>query len=441
MSKKLWSKEGTSTSAAIEAFTVGRDREFDILLAEYDVQGSLAHTEMLLAVGLLSREDFAAIRGGLEEILAEIREGRFRIEPGVEDVHSQVEETLTQRVGEAGKKIHSGRSRNDQVALDIKLYLRAQVMLIKEETNRLFRQLIALSEEHKDKLLPGYTHLQIAMPSSFGLWFGAYAESLVDDLELLAAAYQVVNKNPLGSGAGYGSSFPLDRELTTKLLHFRTLNFNSVYAQMSRGKTEKTVAVALASVAATVGRLAMDCCLYINQNFGFISFPAELTTGSSIMPHKKNPDVFELIRARCNRVQSAPNELTLLLANLPSGYHRDLQLTKEIVFPAITEGLDCLRLTGLMLANIRISDRILADEKYRYLFSVEAVNRLVNRGIPFREAYRQVGNEIEKGEFRFDGDGKDLSVGSLRHTHTGSIGNLSNDRIVAEMDMVLQKFA
>jgi argininosuccinate lyase len=432
---KLWSKEGTAGSALVELFTVGRDKEFDVLLAEYDVLGSLAHTEMLEAVGLLNKEDLVLIQNGLKQILAEIREGVFTIDKDVEDVHSQVEGLLTQRIGEAGKKIHSGRSRNDQVAVDIKLYLRAQVLAIKEEVSLLFQQLIGLSEKYKDKLLPGYTHLQIAMPSSFGLWFGAYAESLVDDLEMLAAAYQVVNKNPLGSGAGYGSSFPLDREMTTRLLGFRTLNYNSVYAQMSRGKTEKIVATGLASVAGTIGRLAMDCCLYINQNFGFISFPPELTTGSSIMPHKKNPDVFELIRAKCNRIQSTPNELTLLINNLPSGYHRDLQLTKEILFPAIQEGLVCLRMMKLMLDHIQIGDHILADEKYKYLFSVEAVNRLVNQGVPFREAYRQVGNEIEKGKFHFDYHQQ------LHHTHKGSIGNLSNDRIVAEMEKVLLKFA
>jgi argininosuccinate lyase len=432
---KLWSKESTATSALVERFTVGRDKEFDVLLAEYDVLGSLAHTEMLEAVGLLSKEDLVSIQGGLRQILAEIREGGFTIDKEVEDVHSQVEGLLTLRIGEAGKKIHSGRSRNDQVAVDIKLYLRAQVLAIKEEVSMLFQQLIALSEQYKDRLLPGYTHLQIAMPSSFGLWFGAYAESLVDDLEMLAAAYQVVNKNPLGSGAGYGSSFPLDREMTTRLLGFRTLNYNSVYAQMSRGKTEKIVATGLASVAGTIGRLAMDCCLYINQNFGFISFPPEFTTGSSIMPHKKNPDVFELIRGKCNRIQSTPNELTLLIDNLPSGYHRDLQLTKEILFPAIQEGLACLEMTRLMLGHIRVKDNILEDEKYKYLFSVEAVNQLISRGIPFREAYRQVGNEIEKGSFQFDYHQQ------LRHTHAGSIGNLSNDRIVAEMEKVLLKFA
>jgi argininosuccinate lyase len=432
---KLWSKEGTATSTLIEEFTVGRDKDFDVMLAEYDVLGSLAHTEMLETVGLLNKQDLALIQEGLHQILAEIRNGSFRIDKDVEDVHSEVEGLLTQRIGEAGKKIHSGRSRNDQVAVDIKLYLRAQVQAVREEVRQLFEQLIGLSEKYKDKLLPGYTHLQIAMPSSFGLWFGAYAESLVDDLEMLAAAYQVVNKNPLGSGAGYGSSFHLDREMTTRLLQFRTLNFNSVYAQMSRGKTEKIVAAALATVAATVGRLAMDCTLYINQNFGFISFPPELTTGSSIMPHKKNPDVFELIRAKCNRIQSTPNELALLTGNLPSGYHRDLQLTKEILFPAIEEGLACLRMTRLMLDHIEVRDNILEDDKYKYLFSVEAVNQLVNQGIPFREAYRQVGNAIDKGEFQFD------YRSQLHHTHAGSIGNLSNDRIKAEMEKVLQKFA
>ncbi len=432
---KLWSKEATTTSAMIEQFTVGRDKDFDVLLAEYDVLGSLAHTEMLESVGLLSKEDLALIQKGLQQILTEIRAGSFTIEKNVEDVHSQVEGLLTQRIGEAGKKIHSGRSRNDQVAVDIKLYLKAQVLALKEEVDTLFRQLIGLSEKYKDKLLPGYTHLQIAMPSSFGLWFGAYAESLVDDLEMLAAAYQVVNKNPLGSGAGYGSSFPLDREMTTRLLNFRTLNYNSVYSQMSRGKTEKIVAMALSSIAATVGRLAMDCCLYINQNFGFISFPPELTTGSSIMPHKKNPDVFELIRAKCNRIQSAPNELTLLTTNLPSGYHRDLQLTKEILFPAIQEGLSCLQMTRLMLDHIEVKDNILEDEKYKYLFSVEAVNQLVNQGVPFREAYKQVGNAIDKGQFQFDYHQQ------LHHTHEGSIGNLSNDKITAEMEKVSGKFA
>ncbi|HEV2481136.1 MAG TPA: argininosuccinate lyase [Puia sp.] len=431
---KIWSKAATNTSAQVETFTVGRDKEFDVLLAEYDVLGSLAHTKMLASVGLLSEEDLEKVQKGLHEILAEIRAGQFAIEPDIEDVHSQVEFLLTQRIGEAGKKIHSGRSRNDQVAVDIKLYLRAQVLAIKLEVKQLFDLLIGLSEQYKDKLLPGYTHLQIAMPSSFGLWFGAYAESLIDDLEVLAAAYQVADKNPLGSGAGYGSSFPLDRTMTTELLHFRTLNYNSVYAQMSRGKTEKIVAMGLATIAATLSRLAMDCCLYINQNFGFISFPPELTTGSSIMPHKKNPDVFELIRAKCNRIQSTPNELTLLINNLPSGYHRDLQLTKEILFPAIGELTACLQMTRLMLSHVEIKDNILEDAKYKYLFSVEAVNELVNKGISFREAYKEIGNQIDRGEFHFDYHQQ------LHHTHEGSIGNLCNDEIVAEMEKVLAKY-
>jgi argininosuccinate lyase len=431
---KLWSKENTHTSQLIETFTVGRDKEFDLLLAEYDVLGSLAHTEMLESVGLLTREEVISIHQGLNAILHEIRSGGFSIGQDTEDVHSQVEWQLTQRIGEAGKKIHSGRSRNDQVAVDIKLFLRAELLKIKVETRDLFDLLIGLSEKYKDNLLPGYTHLQIAMPSSFGLWLGAYAESLVDDLEVLAAAYHIANKNPLGSGAGYGSSFPLDRTMTTKKLHFETLNHNSVYAQMSRGKTEKIAAMGLASIAATLSKLSMDCCLYINQNFGFISFPPELTTGSSIMPHKKNPDVFELIRARSNRIQAIPNELTLLINNLPSGYHRDLQLTKEILFPAIEDLKACLQMMHVMLSNMMVKTNILDDEKYKYLFSVEAVNQLVNTGISFREAYRQVGNQIEKGEFHFDHQQQ------LHHTHEGSIGNLSNDKIREEMKKVSAKF-
>jgi argininosuccinate lyase len=418
----------------VEAFTVGRDKEFDILLAEYDVLGSLAHTQMLETVGLLSKEELTAIHKELNNILNEIRNSQFTIDKNAEDIHSQIELMLTQRIGEAGKKIHSGRSRNDQIAVDIKLYLRAEILKIKDEVKNLFDLLIAQSEKYKDKLFPGYTHLQIAMPSSLGLWFGAYAESLVDDLELLSASYHIANKNPLGSGAGYGSSFPLNRTLTTELLHFETLNYNSVYAQMTRGKTEKLVSFALSSIAATLSKLSMDACLYINQNFAFISFPNELTTGSSIMPHKKNPDVFELIRAKCNRIQSIPNELTLLINNLPSGYHRDLQLTKEILFPAIEELKSCLQIAQLMLSNIEIKDNILSDEKYKYIFSVEAVNELVNKGISFREAYKQIGNQIEKGEFNFDYKKK------LHHTHEGSIGNLSNEKIAEEMKKMLTKF-
>ncbi|HEY6955306.1 MAG TPA: argininosuccinate lyase [Flavisolibacter sp.] len=431
---KLWQKENTSVSQLIEKFTVGRDKEFDLLLARYDVQGSIAHVTMLGEVGLMTKEEASKAIDALKQIEQEINAGKFDIQPDVEDVHSQVEFLLTERIGDIGKKIHSGRSRNDQVAVDIKLYLRSEVQLVKDEVKELFQLLIEQSEKFKSRLLPGYTHLQIAMPSSFGLWFGAYAESLIDDLEVLAASYKVANKNPLGSGAGYGSSFPLNRSLTTELLNFSALNYNSVYAQMSRGKTEKIVAMGLSCIAATLSKISMDCCLYLNQNFGFISFPSELTTGSSIMPHKKNPDVFELIRAKCNRIQSVPNELTLLLNNLPSGYHRDLQLTKEILFPAIEELKACLQLARLMLSNIEVKDRILEDEKYRYLFSVEAVNELVNKGIPFREAYQQVGNDIEKGTFHFD------YTKGLHHTHEGSIGRLNSNEIKEQMELVLQKF-
>ncbi len=431
---KLWQKEGAKVNEIIEKFTVGRDKEFDIALARYDVEGSMAHSSMLESIGMITAEESRSIQKALQNMLTDIREGRFQIEPGVEDVHSQVEFNLTKEIGEAGKKIHSGRSRNDQVAVDINLFLRAEIQTIKNEVKGFFDLLISLSNQYQHDLLPGYTHLQIAMPSSFGLWFGAYAESLTDDLEMLAASYQVANKNPLGSGAGYGSSFPLNRNMTTTLLQFSSLHYNSVYAQMSRGKTEKLVAFGMASLAATLSRLAMDCCLYMNQDFGFISFPDELTTGSSIMPHKKNPDVFELIRAKCNRIQAVPNELSLLMGNLPSGYHRDMQLTKEILFPAIEELKACLQMTVLMLSNIRITKDILKDEKYKYLFSVEAVNELVNRGIPFREAYKTVGTQILNRRFSFD------QSHPLKHTHEGSLGNLCNPEIVAEMNKVLQKF-
>ena len=431
---KLWQKENTSVSQLIEKFTVGRDKEFDILLAKYDVQGSIAHVTMLGEVGLMTKEESGKAVEALKQIAKEIDNGQFAIGRDTEDVHSQVEFLLTERIGETGKMIHSGRSRNDQVAVDIKLYLRNEIMEIKKQVELVFDLLISQSEKYKDHLLPGYTHLQIAMPSSFGLWLGAYAESLVDDMEVLASAYAVVNKNPLGSGAGYGSSFPLNRKRTTSLLGFADLNYNSVYAQMSRGKTEKIVAMGLGCLAATLSKFSMDCCLYLNQNFGFISFPPELTTGSSIMPHKKNPDVFELVRAKCNRIQSIPNELVLLLNNLPSGYHRDLQLTKEILFPAIEELKACIQMTGLMLSHMQVKENILADEKYKYLFSVEAVNELVNQNIPFRDAYREVGNQIEKGEFSFDPTRK------LNHVHEGSIGNLCNDEIRKLMEMVIQKF-
>lgn len=431
---KLWQKDNTATSALIETFTVGNDKEFDILLAKYDVQGSIAHVKMLGEVGLMTREESNTAIRGLEEIAHDIEAGKFAIEEGVEDIHSQVELLLTQRIGEAGKKIHSGRSRNDQVAVDIKLYVKAELLAVRTEVKELFDLLISQSEKYRDRLLPGYTHLQIAMPSSFGLWFGAYAESLVDDMELMAAAYTIANKNPLGSGAGYGSSFPLNRKRTTEFLQFATLNWNSVYAQMTRGKTEKAAAVGIAAIAASLSRLAMDCCLYMNQNFGFITFPTELTTGSSIMPHKKNPDVFELVRARCNRIQSTPNELTLLINNLPSGYHRDLQLTKEILFPSIESLKACLQLTRLMLSNIIIKENVLDDEKYKFLFTVEALNELVNKGMPFRDAYKEIGNQVDQGQFSFD------YKKQLHHTHEGSIHNLCNDQIVSEMNKVMGKF-
>jgi argininosuccinate lyase len=424
---KLWNKENTHTAQLIEQFTVGRDKEFDILLAKYDVLGSIAHVTMLGENGLMSEAEAALAVEGLNKILLEIENGEFKIDQGMEDIHSQVEFLLTERIGDAGKKIHSGRSRNDQVAVDIKLYLRAEIIAVKKEALDLFDLLIRQSEKYKKHLLPGYTHLQIAMPSSFGLWLGAYAESLVDDMEMLAAAWAITNKNPLGSGAGYGSSFPLNRKRTTALLGFSTLNWNAVYAQMTRGKTEKLVSTALASFASTLSRLAMDCCLYMSQNFGFISFPEELTTGSSIMPHKKNPDVFELIRGKCNRIQAVPNELTLLISNLPSGYHREMQLTKEILFPAIEEMKSCLQLMQLMLSQLSVKENILSDEKYKYLFSVEAVNQLVNQGIPFRQAYQEIGNRINDGEFNFDPSMKSV------HTHEGSIDNLCNDEIRAEM--------
>jgi argininosuccinate lyase len=427
---KLWSKDKTTTTELIERFTVGHDREFDMLLAKFDVQGSIAHVTMLGENGMMSKQEADKAVAELKNILQEIETGDFSIDEGAEDIHSQVEFMLTQRIGDTGKMIHSGRSRNDQVAVDIKLFLRSIIYEVKEDVLSLFDLLIEKSELHKNTLIPGYTHLQIAMPSSIGLWLGAYAESLVDDMEFLTAAWNISNKNPLGSGAGYGSSFPLNRTRTTELLNFKTLNFNSVYAQMSRGKTEKMVSTAIASIASTLGRLSMDCCLFMNQNFGFIFFPDELTTGSSIMPHKKNPDVFELIRAKCSRIQSAPNELTLLINNLPSGYHRDMQLTKEILFPAINELRSCIDAMKLMLQSISVRENILLDSKYKYLFSVEAVNELVNKGIPFRDAYAQIGNQIDKGEFNYD------TSKPLKHTHEGSISNLCNDKIKEEMEKV-----
>ncbi|WP_126972606.1 argininosuccinate lyase [Gynurincola endophyticus] len=431
---KLWSKDNTAVSQQIEKFTVGRDKEFDLLLARFDVEGSIAHVTMLGEVGLMTGEEAASAVAELKKIAQTIEEGKFEIAEGVEDVHSQVELMLTNAIGDTGKKIHSGRSRNDQVAVDIKLFLRDAVSKVKNETHQLFELLIQRSNELQGHLLPGYTHFQIAMPSSFGLWLGAYAEALTDDMEMLLAAYNITNKNPLGSGAGYGSSFPLNRSRTTELLQFSQPNWNAVYAQMSRGRTEKSVATGISAIAGTLSRLAMDCCLYISQNFGFISFPNELTTGSSIMPHKKNPDVFELIRAKCNLIQATPNELTLLLNNLPSGYHRDLQLTKEVLFPAIDELIQCIKMTQLMISNMSVKQNILDDEKYQYLFSVEMVNELVNQGIPFRDAYKIVGNTIEEGKFSYD------YKKQLNHTHEGSIGNLCNDAIVTAMQDVLNRF-
>lgn len=427
---KLWKKDNTATSKLIEDFTVGNDKDFDILLSKFDVEGSIAHVTMLGEQGLMNKEDANKAINGLKKIHETILNGTFSIDATMEDVHSQVEWMLTKEIGDAGKMIHTGRSRNDQVAVDIKLFLRSAIVEIKEDVFKLFNLLIEKSNQHKDDLIPGYTHLQMAMPSSVGLWLGAYAESLVDDMEFLAAAFHVTNKNPLGSGAGYGSSFPLDRKRTTELLGFQSLNYNSVYAQMSRGKTEKLVASAIASIASTISKLAMDNCLYLNQNFAFISFPDELTTGSSIMPHKKNPDVFELIRGKCNRIQAAPNELTLLTNNLPSGYHREMQLTKEIIFPAIQSLRQCIEMMHLMLSSLSVNKNILQDKKYTYLFSVEKVNELVNKGIPFRDAYVQVGNMINEGNFQFD------ASQSLKHTHEGSIGNLCNEEIVSEMKKI-----
>ena len=428
---KLWQKD-TNINKEIEKFTVGKDRELDLLLAEFDVLGSLAHTQMLESINLLEKQEKEILHKELKAIYREIKAGNFVIEDGVEDVHSQIELLLTQRLGDVGKKIHSGRSRNDQVLLDLKLFTREAIQGVVNDSKALFDLLISLSEQYKDFLLPGYTHFQIAMPSSFGLWFGAYAESLADDMNMLLAAYRIANKNPLGSAAGYGSSFPLNRSMTTQLLGFEDLNYNVVYAQMGRGKTEKNVAVALASVAYTLSKLAMDVTLYMNQNFGFITFPDELTTGSSIMPHKKNPDVFELIRAKCNKIQALPNEIALITGNLPSGYHRDLQVIKESFLPAFAELQNCIKIAAFMLSQVKVKENILKDAKYQYLFSVEVVNHLVLEGIPFREAYKQVGKMIEAKNFEVPP--------AISHTHEGSIGKLCNDKIQEQMRSVLKAF-
>jgi argininosuccinate lyase len=428
---KLWQKDKAAL-AAVEKFTVGKDQEMDTYLAPFDVLGSLAHIAMLQSINLLEKDELTVLQQELKNIYKEITSGDFKLEEGVEDIHSQVELLLTRRLGEVGKKIHSGRSRNDQVLVDLKLFLRHELEVLVGEVKSLFDLLQQQSEAYKNHLLPGYTHLQIAMPSSFGLWFGAYAESLVDDLTVLQGAYKTVNKNPLGSAAGYGSSFPLNRTMTTQLLGFEDLNYNVVYAQMGRGKTEKIVAFALSGIAATLSKMAMDACMFMNQNFGFIGFPDELTTGSSIMPHKKNPDVWELIRSHCNKLQALPNEVAMMTVNLPSGYHRDLQLLKESLFPAFGTLTSCIHMAKLMIENIRIKEDILQDEKYKYLFSVEVVNNLVLEGLPFREAYKKVGLDIENGAFTTDT--------KVNHTHEGSIGNLCTAQIKGMMDKVLADF-
>ena len=427
----LWNK-GFEPDKKIEEFTVGNDRELDLRLAKYDVEGSMAHIRMLETIGLLTREELDKLLEALQEIYVSAENGTFVIEDDVEDVHSQVETLLTRKLGDIGKKIHSGRSRNDQVLVDLKLFMRDELRAIADSVQQLFDRLQLLSEQHKNTLMPGYTHLQIAMPSSFGLWFGAYAEALIDDVQLLGAAYRIADQNPLGSAAGYGSSFPLNRRMTTELLGFETMHYNVVAAQMSRGKTERAAAYAIAAIASTLGRFAMDVCLFMSQNFGFVSFPDEFTTGSSIMPHKKNPDVFEIMRGKCNRLQAVPNEISLLTTNLPIGYHRDLQLLKDIIFPATTEIRSCLEMCDFMLQHIRVNEHILDDRKYDYLFTVEDVNRLTLAGTPFREAYRQIGMQVQNGTYR--------PTREVHHTHEGSIGNLCNAEIAEKMKRAMAQF-
>ncbi len=431
MALKLWEKS-VAVDHNVETYTVGRDREMDLYLAPYDVLGSMAHITMLESISLLSAEELRQLLDELKDIYASAIAGKFVIEEGVEDVHSQVELMLTRRLGDIGKKIHSGRSRNDQVAVDLKLFIRSEIETVTLAVETLFRTLIAQSNRYKDVLMPGYTHLQVAMPSSFGLWFGAYAESLADDMLVLQAAYRVTNRNPLGSAAGYGSSFPLRREMTTRLLGFEGMNYNVVYAQMGRGKTERIVANALAGIAATVSRLAFDACLYNSQNFGFIKLPDQYTTGSSIMPHKKNPDVFELTRAKCNRLQALPSQITLILNNLPSGYFRDMQLIKEAFLPAFDELKSILAMVNAMLSEVKVNTSLADDDRYKYMFSVEEVNRLTHDGMPFRDAYKKVGLDIEAGKFE--------PVREVHHTHEGSIGNLCHDKITALFDRTLSDF-
>ena len=431
MAQKLWEKN-VQVDQEVDRFTVGKDREMDLYLAKYDVLGSMAHITMLERIGLLTADELQTLLAALREIYKVADRGEFVIEEGIEDVHSQVELMLTRSLGDMGKKIHSGRSRNDQVLLDLKLFTRAQIQELVAAVTDLFEVLIAQSNRYQAVLMPGYTHVQVAMPSSFGLWFGAYAESLVDDLQLLQAAYRVCNRNPLGSAAGYGSSFPLNRQLTTDLLGFDSLDYNVVYAQMGRGKMERTVAFAMAGIAATLSKLAFDACMFNSQNFGFIKLPDQFTTGSSIMPHKKNPDVFELTRAKCNKIQGLPQQITLISNNLPSGYFRDLQIIKEVFLPAFDELKDCLRMATHMLRELKVNEHILDDERYALMFSVEEVNRRVLAGMPFRDAYKQVGLEIEAGEFKPDKQ--------VAHTHEGSIGNLCNDRIAQLMQTVVKGF-
>ncbi|MCD7936503.1 MAG: argininosuccinate lyase [Tannerellaceae bacterium] len=432
MAQKLWEKN-VLVDKEVENFTVGKDREMDLYLAKYDVLGSLAHITMLESIGLLTTEELHLLREELKQIYQQADQGEFIIEEGVEDVHSQVELMLTRKLGDTGKKIHSGRSRNDQVLVDLKLFTRAQIREITQLTFGLFTVLLDQSNRYKDVLLPGYTHLQIAMPSSFGLWFGAYAESLTDDLQLMQAAYKICNRNPLGSAAGYGSSFPLNREMTTELLGFETMNYNVVYAQMGRGKMERSVSFALAGIAGTLSKLAFDACMYNSQNFGFIKLPDEFTTGSSIMPHKKNPDVFELTRAKCNKIQALPQQITLITNNLPSGYFRDLQIIKEVFLPAFDELKECLRMVTYMMKEVEVNKQILDDPKYALLFSVEEVNRLVLSGVPFRDAYKEVGLAIEAGQFTPDK--------AIHHTHEGSVGNLCNDHISVLMQKIVDNFS
>lgn len=420
----LWNK-GTKASDVVEDFTVGNDRTLDMALARYDVIGSKAHIRMLESIGLLTADELGILTEALDKILDEIETGQFRLEDDVEDIHSQVELLLTRRLGDVGKKIHSGRSRNDQVLTDIKLFLRDELLKIRDEVLELFGILQGLSEKYKDVMLPGYTHGQVAMPSSFGLWFGAYAEAMADDMYMIRGAYHLVNQNPLGSAAGYGSSFPLDREMTTRLLEFESPDYNVIAAQLSRGKAEKAVASAAGSLALTLNKFASDCCMYMCPNFGFISFPDELTTGSSIMPHKKNPDVWEIIRGNCNRILSAENEIAMLCSNMPHGYHRDFQLLKDILFPILELMHKCIRMTGFMLHEIKVNGNILDSPVYDYLFTVEEVNRRALAGMPFRDAYKSVGIEVNEGKFHADK--------SVHHTHEGSIGNLCNDRIAAKM--------